>query len=84
MLALLAELIAAEGTALLFITHDVALVPTVADDVVVMRHGVDRRVGDGRPSSSRRHSTPTPPSSLAAAAKTALPPDEQLDVELAR
>ena len=32
-LALLAELVAAEGTALLFITHDIALVPLVADDL---------------------------------------------------
>ena len=38
-LALLAELIAAEGTTLLFITHDIALVPLVADDLMVMRHG---------------------------------------------
>ena len=47
-LALLAELIAAEGTALLFITHDIALVPLVADDMIVMRHGAHRRGGPGR------------------------------------
>lgn len=38
-LAVLAEVLAGENTALLFITHDVALVPQVADEVMVMRHG---------------------------------------------
>ncbi len=38
-LAVLAELIDTEGTALLFITHDVALVPVVADHLLVMRRG---------------------------------------------
>jgi peptide/nickel transport system ATP-binding protein len=38
-LALLADLVADESTSLLFITHDVALVPAVADDLLVMREG---------------------------------------------
>jgi len=39
-LAVLARLVETAGTSLLFITHDVALVPTVAESVLVMRHGV--------------------------------------------
>ena len=38
-LGVLADLIAREGTSLVFITHDVALVSRVADSVLVMRHG---------------------------------------------
>jgi len=38
-LALLDTLIAEEGTALVFITHDIALVSEVAESVVVMRAG---------------------------------------------
>ena len=38
-LALLDTLIAEEGTALVFITHDIALVSEVAQSVVVMREG---------------------------------------------
>ena len=38
-LALLDTLIAEEGTALVFITHDIALVSEVAQSVVVMRDG---------------------------------------------
>ena len=57
------ELIAAEGTALLFITHDVALLPTVADDVVVMRRGVIVERGTADQRHRRRRSTRTPPSS---------------------
>jgi ABC-type dipeptide/oligopeptide/nickel transport system ATPase component len=38
-LALLDTLIAEEGTALVFITHDIALVSEVARSIVVMRDG---------------------------------------------
>ena len=78
-LGLLAELIAEEDTALLFITHDVALVPMVADEVLVMRHGVIVERG----MASSVISDPAHPYTvdlLAAARKTALPPDERLEV----
>jgi peptide/nickel transport system ATP-binding protein len=81
-LALLTELIAAEDTALLFITHDVALLPSVADDVVVMRRGVIVETG----TSAGVVDEPQHPYTaelVAAARRTALPPDAQLDVELA-
>ena len=45
-LAVLADLVATEHTSLLFITHDVALVPRVADRLLVMRHGVIVESGD--------------------------------------
>jgi peptide/nickel transport system ATP-binding protein len=76
-LNLLAELIAEEDTALLFITHDVALVPIVADDVLVMRRGTIVESG----SAAGVVSAPTHPYTvelLAAARKTALPPGEQI------
>jgi ABC-type dipeptide/oligopeptide/nickel transport system ATPase component len=38
-MALLGELVAQDGTALLFISHDIALVSGVVDDVLVMRDG---------------------------------------------
>ncbi len=38
-ISLLDELIADEGTALLFITHDIALISQVARSLLVMRHG---------------------------------------------
>jgi peptide/nickel transport system ATP-binding protein len=38
-LPLLSELVTVEDASLLFITHDIALVPTVADELLVMRHG---------------------------------------------
>ena len=38
-MALLRELVAEDGTALLFISHDIALVSGVVDDVLVMRDG---------------------------------------------
>jgi peptide/nickel transport system ATP-binding protein len=38
-MALLAQLVRDDGTALLFISHDIALVSGVVDDVVVMREG---------------------------------------------
>jgi peptide/nickel transport system ATP-binding protein len=81
-LTLLTELIAAEGTALLFITHDVALVPAVADDVVVMRRGVIVETGTAAGVIDKPQH-PYTAELVAAARKTALPPDEQLDVELA-
>jgi len=81
-LALLTELIAAEGTALLFITHDVALLPAVADDVVVMRRGVVVETGTAASVIEKPQHSYTA-ELVAAARKTALPPDEQLDVELA-
>ena len=71
-LALLTELIAAEGTALLFITHDVALLPTVADDVVVMRHGVIVESGTAA-SLIEKPQDPYTAELVAAARKTALP-----------
>ena len=45
-IALLDELIADEGTALLFITHDIALVSQVARSLIVMRHGQIVEHGD--------------------------------------
>jgi peptide/nickel transport system ATP-binding protein len=39
-MALLRQLVDEDGTALLFISHDLALVSGVVDDVLVMRHGV--------------------------------------------
>ena len=38
-MALLRQLVVEDGTALLFISHDVALVSGVVDDVLVMRDG---------------------------------------------
>ncbi len=73
-LALLAELIASEDTSLLFITHDVALVPRVADDVLVMRRGAiveSGRVGAIIESPQHQYTQEL----LAAARKTALSPD---------
>jgi ABC-type microcin C transport system duplicated ATPase subunit YejF len=74
-LALLAELIAEENTALLFITHDVALLPKVADEVLVMRRGeiVERSTADAVIVAPQHEYTVE---LLAAARKTALPPDE--------
>jgi peptide/nickel transport system ATP-binding protein len=73
-LALLAELIAAEGTTLLFITHDIALVPLVADDLMVMRHG---RIVEAGPVATivERPGDPYTIELLAAAERTALPAD---------
>ena len=77
-LALLAELIASEETSLLFITHDVALVPRVADDVLVMRHGAVVESGlVGAIIEAPQH--PYTQQLLDAARKTALPPDEHFD-----
>lgn len=76
-LALLAELIADDQTSLLFITHDVALVPIVADGVVVMREGeIVERGTTARIIEHPRHQYTT--ELLDAARKTALPPDENL------
>ncbi len=44
-LELLAELRARRSMAMLFITHDLGVVSDIADDVVVMRHGVIREQG---------------------------------------
>ena len=77
-LAVLAELIATDTTSLLFITHDVALVPLVADDVLVMRNGAIVESGDV----SAIIAAPSHPYTselLAAARKTALPPDPATD-----
>ncbi len=82
-LALLTELIAAEGTALLFITHDVALLPTVADDVVVMRRGVIVESGTAASVIEKPQDPYTAELVAAARENGASPPDEQLDVELA-
>jgi peptide/nickel transport system ATP-binding protein len=81
-LALLDQLIATEHTSLLFITHDIALVPEVADDVLVMREGRIVESGAVAPLiGSPSH--PYTQQLLAAARKTALPPDDELD-ELVR
>ena len=77
-LGLLADLIATEQTSLLFITHDVALVPTVADDVLVMRRGRIVEFGDVTSIIDAPEHDYTK-QLLAAARKTALPPDERLD-----
>jgi peptide/nickel transport system ATP-binding protein len=78
-LALLAQLIAEEDAALLFITHDVALVPTVADELLVMRRGVVVEAGTAATViDAPQH--PYTVELLAAARKTALPPDEQFEV----
>jgi peptide/nickel transport system ATP-binding protein len=71
-LVLLTELIAAEGTALLFITHDVALLPVVADDVVVMRRGVIVESGTAA-SVIEKPQHPYTAELVAAARKTSLP-----------
>ena len=62
-LALLAELIAAEGTALLFITHDVALRADRRRRCPRDAPRRDRRVAGRPPASSRSRSIRTPPSS---------------------
>jgi peptide/nickel transport system ATP-binding protein len=74
-LALLAELITAEGTTLLFITHDIALVPLVADDLMVMRNG---RIVEAGPVATivERPADPYTVELLAAAERTALPVDD--------
>jgi peptide/nickel transport system ATP-binding protein len=78
-LALLAQLIAEEDAALLFITHDVALVPTVADELLVMRRGVVVEAGTAATViDAPQH--PYTVELLAAARKTALPPDEHFEV----
>jgi peptide/nickel transport system ATP-binding protein len=45
---LIARLQKAHGMAVLFITHDLALVGEIADEVVVMRHGEVREAGPAR------------------------------------
>jgi peptide/nickel transport system ATP-binding protein len=47
-MALIARLQKAHGMAVLFITHDLALVGEIADDIVVMRGGVVREAGPAR------------------------------------
>jgi peptide/nickel transport system ATP-binding protein len=76
-LALLAELIAEEATALLFITHDVALVPLVADELMVMREGriVERGPATAVIDDPRDAYTQ---GLIAAARETALPPDDMV------
>ncbi len=78
-LSLLSELVAEQDTALLFITHDIALVPLVADDVLVMRRGAIVESGTAG-SIIDGPSHPYTVELLAAARKTALPPDERLEV----
>jgi ABC-type microcin C transport system duplicated ATPase subunit YejF len=80
-LALLAELIDEERTALLFITHDVALVPKVADRVVVMREGAIVEHGSAA-SVIEEPQHPYTVELLDAARRTALPPDDHLDAEV--
>lgn len=71
-LAVLAQLVADEHTSLLFITHDVALVPVVADDMLVMRRG---NIVESGPVSDivQRPQHPYSRELLAAARRTALP-----------
>ena len=76
---MLSELVAEQDTALLFITHDIALVPLVADDVLVMRRGAIVESGTAG-SIIDGPSHPYTVELLAAARKTALPPDERLEV----
>ena len=77
-LAVLAELIDSEETSLLFITHDVALVPRVADHMLVMRRGVIVESGQvGALIDAPQH--PYTEQLLAAARKTALPTDREVD-----
>jgi peptide/nickel transport system ATP-binding protein len=45
-MALIAELQQKHRMSVLFITHDLALVGEIADDVIVMRHGVVRETGE--------------------------------------
>ena len=78
-LRLLAELVAEEDTALLFITHDIALVPLVADDVLVMRRGSIVEAGAAE-AVVEAPSHPYTIELLAAARKTALPPDDHVKV----
>ena len=47
-LKLIRDLQQRRRTAVLFITHDFGVVAEIADRVVVMQHGVDRRTGHGR------------------------------------
>ena len=77
-LALLADLITAEGTALFFITHDLSLVPIVADELLVMRRGAIVEAGAVAGIIDRPRHEYTK-QLLAAARQTALPPDDQLD-----
>lgn len=78
-LELLTELISEEDTALLFITHDVALVPLVADEVLVMRRGAIVESGSAA-SVVEAPAHPYTVELLAAARKTALPPDERVSL----
>jgi peptide/nickel transport system ATP-binding protein len=71
-LRVLRELIDVEDTALLFITHDLAIVPEVADRLAVMRHGriVETGTVDGL---IRSPEHPYTVELLAAARRTTLP-----------
>ena len=78
-LAALAELVLSEQTALLFITHDVALVPVVADELLVMRNGVIVESGDvATVLDDPQHAYTR--QLLAAAEKTALAPRAQREL----
>ena len=46
-LKLIRDLQQRRKTAVMFITHDFGVVAEIADRVVVMQHGVDRRTGHG-------------------------------------
>ena len=69
-MALLRQLVAEDGTALLFISHDIALVSGVVDDVARDARRPDRRAGPGRRPSPARPQHPYTRQLLDAARRT--------------
>ena len=80
-LALLKELQAKFGMAMLFITHDLNIVRRIADDVIVMQHGVIVEAGEtGRVFANPRH--PYTRALLAAEPKGDPPPADRSATEI--